>query len=461
MTRNNPLNSKPGHNILLINPWMYDFTAYDLWLRPMGLLILSGFLKSHGYNIVLLDCLDRSHPILKRYEGNLPKRKENGSGKYLAEDIDIPKSIESIPRKYKRYGIPFNLTEAYLQELHKPDLIMVSSLMSYWWESTRDMIKLVKEIYPEVPVFAGGIYPSIYPEHCIRECNPDYIQVSNNLEELLIKVDKVLGISRDYRDIDFSIEKNYYPDYSFVGDRSSLPMMTSVGCPFDCPFCVTPLRWGKFRPLDLDRIVNDVTLYNREYGVRNFAFYDDALFFRKESHFYPFAEKLLKKKVQASFFTPNSLFARAVDGKMAETMKEMNFVNPRLSYESVDLELQKKMKKVDNSDLSNAIKNLEDAGFRRSDMEIYLLFGLPNQDKECVIEGMKYINDLGAKIHLTYYSPLKGTVFGDSIIEKYFPEDHDPALTNKFGFLTWHYKIGVVEFEEIREIKRHLNSQLD
>jgi radical SAM superfamily enzyme YgiQ (UPF0313 family) len=427
----------------------------------MGLLIISGFLKSHGYNITLLDCLDRTHIALQKYKGTLPRTKENGSGKYLAEDIQVPESLEAVPRKYKRYGIPFNLTEDYLRELPRPGLIMVSSLMSYWWESTRDMINLVKKIFPEVPIFAGGLYPSTYPEHCERECKPDYIQVNNDLIEMLVKIDKVFGISRDYHEINFSIEDNYYPDYSIVGDRSSLPIMTSVGCPFNCPFCVTPLRWGKFRPLNLDRIVNDVTLFNREYGVRNFAFYDDALFHRKESHFFSFAEKLLKKGIQAAFYTPNSLFARAVDRELAEIMKQMNFVNPRLSYESADSELQQDMKKVDNSDLSGAIKNLEDAGYRRLEMEIYLLFGLPGQDKESVIDGMKFINDLGAKIHLTYYSPLKGTRFGDNIIEKYFPKNHDPALTNKFGFLTWHTKIGVNEFEEIREIKRQLNSQLD
>jgi len=28
--------------ILLINPWIYDFAAYDLWVKPLGLLSLGG-----------------------------------------------------------------------------------------------------------------------------------------------------------------------------------------------------------------------------------------------------------------------------------------------------------------------------------------------------------------------------------------------------------------------------------
>ena len=37
-----------GKNLLLINPWIYDFTAYDLWSQPLGLLYIASFLQSHG-----------------------------------------------------------------------------------------------------------------------------------------------------------------------------------------------------------------------------------------------------------------------------------------------------------------------------------------------------------------------------------------------------------------------------
>ena len=32
--------------ILLINPWIYDFAAYDLWSKPLGLLYIAALLKS-------------------------------------------------------------------------------------------------------------------------------------------------------------------------------------------------------------------------------------------------------------------------------------------------------------------------------------------------------------------------------------------------------------------------------
>ena len=31
--------------LILINPWIYDFAAYDLWSKPLGLLYLAGWFR--------------------------------------------------------------------------------------------------------------------------------------------------------------------------------------------------------------------------------------------------------------------------------------------------------------------------------------------------------------------------------------------------------------------------------
>ena len=48
--------------LLLINPWIYDFTAYDLWSKPLGLLYMASFLRSFDYRVELIDCLDKYCP---------------------------------------------------------------------------------------------------------------------------------------------------------------------------------------------------------------------------------------------------------------------------------------------------------------------------------------------------------------------------------------------------------------
>ena len=55
------LNQNSPH-ILLVNPWIHDFAAYDFWAKPLGLLALAALLRSHGLSVSYIDCLDRFHP---------------------------------------------------------------------------------------------------------------------------------------------------------------------------------------------------------------------------------------------------------------------------------------------------------------------------------------------------------------------------------------------------------------
>jgi hypothetical protein len=51
-------------NVLLVNPPIHDFSAYDFWLKPYGLLRVAGYLR-HQVNYRLFDYLDREHAWLR------------------------------------------------------------------------------------------------------------------------------------------------------------------------------------------------------------------------------------------------------------------------------------------------------------------------------------------------------------------------------------------------------------
>jgi hypothetical protein len=48
--------------ILLVNPPIYDFAAYDFWLKPYGLLSVAGYLRGRA-EFKLFDYLDRLDPF--------------------------------------------------------------------------------------------------------------------------------------------------------------------------------------------------------------------------------------------------------------------------------------------------------------------------------------------------------------------------------------------------------------
>lgn len=60
--------------VLLVNPYIHDFAAFDLWSKPLWILKIAGYLKKLNCEISLIDCLDRFHPSLNEFlKGKTPK----------------------------------------------------------------------------------------------------------------------------------------------------------------------------------------------------------------------------------------------------------------------------------------------------------------------------------------------------------------------------------------------------
>ena len=108
-------------NILLVNPWIHDFAAYDFWAKPIGLLSIASILRKHGFNVSYIDCLDRFHPDAPA----INPQARNGRGPFLKVRIPKPKGLEDVPRNYCRYGIKIEWFREDLLSIQKPDLIFI------------------------------------------------------------------------------------------------------------------------------------------------------------------------------------------------------------------------------------------------------------------------------------------------------------------------------------------------
>ena len=159
------LPGKEDH-ILLINPWTYDFAAYDFWAKPLGLLYIAGLLRKNGYRIHFIDCLNIYHPEMEGLSGiKRPTRRTFGSGHFNKEQVKKPPGLEEITRKYSRYGITPEIFREEVKKMPSPAAILVTSIMTYWYPGVILAIEIVKEIYPSVPVILGGIYATLCQGH--------------------------------------------------------------------------------------------------------------------------------------------------------------------------------------------------------------------------------------------------------------------------------------------------------
>jgi len=90
---------------------------------------------------------------------------------------------------------------------------------------------------------------------------------------------------------------------------------------------------------------------------------------------------------------------------------------------------------VENRDLIRALDYLEAAGFKRSEVPVYLMFGLPGQRSAEVERDIRFVHDLGASITLAAYSPIPGTRdYAQLLREGAIQEDMDPLIQNNTIF---------------------------
>lgn len=441
-------------NILLINPWIYDFAAYDFWIKPVGLLSVANFLEKFGYQTHLIDCLDRFHPLIHE-----TKKKKYGTGKFIRTPLPTPIIVKNADRSYARYGLPLQKFHQALSQVPEPAAILITSGMTYWYPGVHFAIDLLKQKFPGVPIILGGIYASLCYEHARENSGADHIvQGAGELRALQL-VDEIMGEKHADASQPFFPE----PTYRHYQKLASVPIFTSFGCPYRCSFCASFLMSGKFRQKNPDDVIKEIEFHFKKRKVRFFAFFDDALLVNHDSHLQVILDYVIERKLKLSFHTPNGIHPKEIDEKLAKKMYLSNFRTIRLSYESINPDRQKEMgNKVSDSDLKTALANFIRAGYQAKDIDVYVIMGIPNQSVDEVIESMLFVSSLGAKVRLTSFSPIPGTKDWQRSVELYgMPQNIDPLLTNNTLFPLAREDFPREAFIKLRQLSKVLNYGLE
>jgi hypothetical protein len=294
---------KDTPHILLINPWIEDFAAYDFWARPLGLLTIAGVLRMHGYRITYIDCLDRFHLEI----ANTLKPGRFGKGHYLKQPIAKPDALRDVPRTYSRYGIPEALVSKALKECPRPDAVLITSLMTYWYTGVCHLIKTIRKMMPEVPILLGGIYATLCYDHAVAHAGADEV-LSGEGEGAVIEVlERLTGFATGLRFLPHDLDSYPYPGLDLQSVIPYVPILTGRGCPFRCVYCASGFLNRQFKRRSPEHVLGEILYWHEKYAVRDFAFYDDALLMDADRHLLPILEGIVSpKRWQASFFVQGS-----------------------------------------------------------------------------------------------------------------------------------------------------------
>ncbi len=415
-------------SILLINPPIYDFAAFDFWLKPLGMLSAAGKIAGPA-DFQIFDFLDRNHQF---YSGKPQFKSDHwGRGQFFSIVIPKPDVLKKIPRYYRRFGLPAEIFTDFLKTNKPCDFVFIQTVMTYWYLGYQEVIEAVKTYWPKTKIILGGPYTMICPEHA-----------------------KNLGADFIYGDsLPFSMTDNRPPLWNLYKNPQTAATKITQGCPFKCTYCTVPIFNDGFSTKPLQQAIDELK-FLISLGVKNIAFYDDALLYKSDEVLKPLLRYVIDNKISISFHTPNALNARFIDSELASLLVKGGFKSFYLGFESRAEEFQKQTgSKVFDSELANAVKTLIASGADINGITAYLILGHPRFEIQAIEESMKFVNSLGVKIMLAEFSPIPGTVDG-KFCEKYI-DLNEPLLHSKTAFPI--ILLGSEKINRIKDMCRKLN----
>jgi hypothetical protein len=408
--------------VLLVNPPIHDFTAYDFWLRPYGMLRVAGRMQ-HACRLEFFDFLVCN------------KRDAWGRGRFEAEVIRKPKPLSDIPRRFRRFGRPRSEFRNFLRT-GRFDAVLIQTLMTYWYLGIQEVIEDVRELQPCAKIILGGVYATLCPSHA-RSLGPDLVIEGSRLEPLW----KCLSIEP-------KSSAHYWPsEYSNLGI-----MKISEGCPFRCTYCSAPLFWPGYTERPMADCLDELNRFIRM-GAMNIAFYDDALLFRADQVLVPFLNAAMKSRAPVSFHTPNALNARFLKPDVARVMVQAGFASFFLGLESSSASWQHSTgDKVQPGEFETAVECLKTAG--AGSIITYIIVGHPDSEGQDPELSIRFANRCGTKVLLSEFSPIPGTA--DGIKSAQWADLEEPLSHNKTAFAI--RRLGWERINQLKALTRSLNA---
>jgi anaerobic magnesium-protoporphyrin IX monomethyl ester cyclase len=261
--RGETVNSK---KVLLVNPAIDKEKKYGKLINmlltpsvPLSIVFLGSFLEHQGYEVRLFD-----------------------------EQIELltENRIQEIINEFYPEIIGFTCTTPGMARAH---------------EIAAD----IKRINPEIKVVMGNIHPTVLPEETLKDPNVDlvvrgegeftfleYLQALESAGDIT-KIDGISHrlngsfyhtVNRQYqKDLDVFPPVNWKLLTDFNDNYTIEWILTSRGCPYKCVFCSARSVSGfKYRFNSPQRVIEEVDVVVRDYGMKFFSFADDNFVVRKD-----------------------------------------------------------------------------------------------------------------------------------------------------------------------------------
>ena len=412
--------------VLLIQPPVRDFYQTSIRTQPIGLAYLAASLKSHGYEVGILDCQTsekRSIPIPSELS-------------YLKDFYPFnDRSPFKLYTGYYHFGMAWDEIREKIKG-SKAHVFGISSSFTPYYQEALEIARIIKEWDHKKIVVMGGCHVSCDPESVLKSPWVDYVvlgegeirfpyllkQIEKGMGGHLKEVDgigfkengeiKINPLSTFIEDIEgFPFPARELLDLNRyrIGRKRSTMIITSRGCPQGCAYCSTHLVMGpSFRSRSPESILQEMVDCTHRFHIRTFDIEDDNFTFDQQR-----AKRLMSLVVET--FGEGSLELSAMNGvsfdsldkELLTLMSKAGFKTVNLSFVSTDPTFKERMGRPGTtSNFDNILKDAEQVGLN---VVAYAILGIPGQRIGEMVDTVIHLMGKRVLIGPSVYYPTPGT----------------------------------------------------
>lgn len=429
-----------------------DYNALRMpWVPPLGLGYLSSFLKLHGYEPKILDCV-YSH--------------EN-----VVEEDD----------KYIKVGLGRDRIREYFRD-EKPQIVGISSNFTSFYMDALEIAAIAKEINPGIKVVVGGAHATVDHMNTIMDPNVDvvirgegeytFLEYLENPGKTDIKstVIKINGkiIENEPRPVIEDLDALPFPDYDsmnmglYLGlNKKSFwdrllnqrigSVISSRGCLFNCIFCSTCKVFKKFRGRSAKNVVDEIELLINKYKAQEIAFQDDC-FLASGKRVEEICREILSRRIKIRWSVSPGLNLCLADAELLKLMVKSGLYRANLPIETGSSRTLKFIRKpVELDKAKEVVAQCNKLGLWTG---ANFLIGFPYETKEDIEQTANFIytSDVDAAAVLIC-QPLQGSDLFD-IYKKEQLLTHMPQRGSTSG--TTSYDTKYFKAKELNTMRREI-----
>lgn len=355
-----------GKSVLLINP-AWNIHTKSIWAKvascypSIGLALIAASLEKYGASVQIID-------------------------------------LQAEPERYEN-----------IATMQAPDFVGITAT-TVLANHSYILSKHIRTLWPNAKIVFGGVHPTLAPQEVLRESAADYVVRGEGERSIVMLVAgaepaEIKGVAMlrqgeywEYPELDEIKDldslplpsyhllpmRRYYPPLGGALQEPSMSLFSSRGCPGRCTYCYSSLS-KHMRYRSPQSMVDEITLLQRAYGIKEIGFYDDT-FASDAARVRVFCELLQKNKINVTWTCMSRI--NYADPVTLRAMAQTGCHMICYGVESANPEILKNIRKgIKLDQVKPVVKMTQNAGIRT---RLSFMYGNPGETVETMKETLNF-----------------------------------------------------------------------